>query len=89
MTQNNFDINTLKLFPTSSGLDGDITGIYEDKVVRVFSKNFEREKNRGDLCPHNQFLIQSCFILFNLNQVESENIAHFINYIIAKRNGHT
>jgi len=38
MIQNNFDINKFKPFRTSSGLDGNYAGIYEDKIIRVVQK---------------------------------------------------
>jgi len=39
MNQNKFDINKFKPFRTSSGLDGNFTGLYEDKLVRVIKRN--------------------------------------------------
>lgn len=39
MNQNKFDVNKFKPFQTSSGLDGNFTGLYEDKLVRVIKRN--------------------------------------------------
>lgn len=39
MNQKNFDINKFSPFRTSSGLDENFTGIYENKIVRVIKKD--------------------------------------------------
>ena len=59
MIEKDFDINKFKPFPTSSGLDNDTTGMYEDKVVRIFRENFEIFKNILELSNELKFLIGS------------------------------
>lgn len=39
MTQQIFDINKFEPFQTSSGLDGNFTGTYEDKLVRIIKED--------------------------------------------------
>lgn len=45
MIESNFNIKKFKPFKTSSGLDGDITGSYDNRVVRIFQSDFDLYKS--------------------------------------------
>jgi hypothetical protein len=82
MIEQKFDINNFKPFPTSSGLDDDTTGMYEDKVVRVFRKNFEIPKSILEFSDDLNFLIHSKLFyeddkLIVIEHEQLENITYF------------
>ena len=45
MIEQNFDLNKFRPFPTSSGINGDSTGEYDGKVVRVFRSEIQAYLN--------------------------------------------
>lgn len=59
MSQQNFNISEFKQFKTSSGLDGDVTGLYAGKVVRIFRNNFNLYKEILSLSKEIHKLIKS------------------------------
>jgi len=82
MIEKKFDISIFKPFPTSSGLDDDSTGMYEEKVVRVFRKNFEIVKSVLEFSDELKFLIRSKLIyedekLLVIEHEQLENITYF------------
>jgi len=82
MIVKDFDIDKFKPFPTSSGLGIDTTGIYEDKVVRVFRESIEIYKSTLEFSDKLKFLISSKLFYEdeNLLVIEHElleNITYF------------
>jgi SAM-dependent methyltransferase len=82
MIEQKFDISNFKPFSTSSGLDDDTTGIYEEKVVRVFRKNFEIPKSVLEFSDKLNFLIRSKLFyedekLLVIEHERLENITYF------------
>jgi SAM-dependent methyltransferase len=82
MIEKDFDINKFRPFPTSSGLGVDSTGIYEDKVVRIFRENFDIYKSILEFSDELEFLIGSNLFYEDENVLvvqhdQLENITYF------------
>jgi SAM-dependent methyltransferase len=82
MIEKDFDINKFRPFPTSSGLGVDSTGIYEDKVVRIFRENFDIYKSILEFSDEFEFLIGSNLFYEDENVLvvqhdQLENITYF------------
>lgn len=83
MLQHKFDINKFKPFQTSSGLDSDVTGIYEDKVVRIIPKKYEFYKTLLQYSDELFYLIKTKIFYENHESLilEHEKLEHITYYI--------
>ena len=83
MLQSQFDINKFKPFQTSSRLDSDVTGIYEDKVVRIIPKKNDFYKGILQFSNELEYLIKSQLFYENDESliVEHEKLEHITYYI--------
>lgn len=77
-----FDINKFKPFKTSSGLDGNYTGLYDEKIVRLIKSNRELYKRIINLKSKFINLINSEIIFENKNilLVEHEKLTNITYY---------
>lgn len=85
MIQHHFDINKFKPFPTSSGINGDSTGNYEGRVVRVFRYNIEMFKSILQFSIELDLLIKSDLFyeddkLLVIEHERLENITYFTEW---------